>query len=322
MVILIIISGLLFISSIILFVLARSQQIDNSQLQLQKKKLEAECGEIKNNYTILKNRYDETNYDYGILKAQETVLNNSIKEKQALADNFLNVEKQKIQEQLELFKSNSNYAMQNYISSMENTYNDVDKVFDNKVNKLKQEYDKINNEIESIRATLTAATEARLREEESKGNLDFYKLQISDIDLDDIKKLNSIKLMLHNPVVLSKLIWTTYYQKPYKAMCSRVLSDITVIGIYKITDLTTEQCYIGQSVDIAKRWSDHIKAGLGIDNNGTNKLYKAMQANGVHNFTFELLEPCERNLLDEKEKFFINLYQSDKFGLNATKGNG
>ena len=237
-------------------------------------------------------------------------------------DNQLAVEKDKIQQQLNIFKQNTQYAMQNYISSMEDSYNSADADFDKKIEKKNQEYSKVSEELENIRATLSAATEARIREEEKKGNLDFYKLQVTDIELDDIKKLNSIKPMLHNPVILSKLIWSTYFQKPYKALCSRILGENVVCGIYKITDLTTEQYYIGQSVDCGKRWADHIKAGLGIDNNGTNKLYKAMQAHGVENFTFELLESCERKLLDEKEKFFINLYQSDKFGLNVTKGNG
>ena len=237
-------------------------------------------------------------------------------------DNQLAVEKDKIQQQLDIFKQNTQYAMQNYISSMEDSYNSADADFDKKIEKKNQEYSKVSEELENIRATLSAATEARIREEEKKGNLDFYKLQVTDLELDDIKKLNSIKPMLHNPVILSKLIWSTYFQKPYKALCSRTLGEDVVCGIYKITDLTTEQYYIGQSVDCGKRWADHIKAGLGIDNNGTNKLYKAMQAHGVENFTFELLESCERKLLDEKEKFFINLYQSDKFGLNVTKGNG
>lgn len=322
MVIALIISFIFFLSGAIFLGLACKKRIDNSKLQLQRNQLESEYHEMQLSYDILQDRYGEARHDYQELRAQDAQLNEDLKAKQVLVENYLATETKKAQEQLDTFKINSQYAMEQYISSIEEGYNKADADFDKKIEQKNQEYTKIVSEVDSIRATLAAATEARIREEEKKGNLDFYKLQITSIELDDIVKLNSIKPMLHNPVVLSKLIWTTYYQKPYKALCSRVLSDITVIGIYKITDLTTEQCYIGQSVDIAKRWSDHIKAGLGIDNNGTNKLYKAMQAHGVHNFTFELLEACDRKNLDEKEKFFIGLYQSDKFGLNATKGNG
>lgn len=305
---LIIIVSLLLIISIVFFILggrqltaAKAQNIENGLLKQEEERLLNQAAQLKQNIVALQQEHEAW-----------------VKK----MDNQLAVEKDKIQQQLDIFKQNTQYAMQNYISSMEDSYNSADADFDKKIEKKNQEYSKVSEELENIRATLSAATEARIREEEKKGNLDFYKLQVTDLELDDIKKLNSIKPMLHNPVILSKLIWSTYFQKPYKALCSRILGENVVCGIYKITDLTTEQYYIGQSVDCGKRWADHIKAGLGIDNNGTNKLYKAMQAHGVENFTFELLESCERKLLDEKEKFFINLYQSDKFGLNVTKGNG
>ena len=305
---LIIIVSLLLIISIVFFILggrqltaAKAQIIENGFLKQEEERLLNQAAQLKQNIVVLQQEHEAW-----------------VKK----MDNQLAVEKDKIQQQLDIFKQNTQYAMQNYISSMEDSYNSADADFDKKIEKKNQEYSKVSEELENIRATLSAATEARIREEEKKGNLDFYKLQVTDLELDDIKKLNSIKPMLHNPVILSKLIWSTYFQKPYKALCSRIFGENVVCGIYKITDLTTEQYYIGQSVDCGKRWADHIKAGLGIDNNGTNKLYKAMQAHGVENFTFELLESCERKLLDEKEKFFINLYQSDKFGLNVTKGNG
>lgn len=305
---LIIIVSLLLIISIVFFILggrqltaAKAQIIENGFLKQEEERLLNQAAQLKQNIVALQQEHEAW-----------------VKK----MDNQLAVEKDKIQQQLDIFKQNTQYAMQNYISSMEDSYNSADADFDKKIEKKNQEYSKVSEELDNIRATLSAATEARIREEEKKGNLDFYKLQVTDLELDDIKKLNSIKPMLHNPVILSKLIWSTYFQKPYKALCSRILGENVVCGIYKITDLTTEQYYIGQSVDCGKRWADHIKAGLGIDNNGTNKLYKAMQAHGVENFTFELLESCERKLLDEKEKFFINLYQSDKFGLNVTKGNG
>ena len=46
-----------------------------------------------------------------------------------------------------------------------------------------------------------------------------------------------------------------------------------------------------------------------------------MKAEGAHNFTFELLETCPAAQLNEKEKFYIDLYQSKDFGYNSTIGN-
>jgi group I intron endonuclease len=117
------------------------------------------------------------------------------------------------------------------------------------------------------------------------------------------------------------LIWSTYFQKQTTALCNNVLGINKVCGIYKITNLKTGLCYIGQAVDVAERWKQHVKCGLGIDTPAQNKLYKAMLRDGITNFSFELLEQCERNLLNEKEKFYIGLYQSCDYGYNSTSGN-
>ena len=80
-------------------------------------------------------------------------------------------------------------------------------------------------------------------------------------------------------------------------------------------------CYIGQAKDIDDRWKEHMKCGLGIDTPVGNKLYQAMKEIGPENFTFELLEACPIEQLDEKEKFYIELYQAKDYGYNSTQGN-
>lgn len=133
--------------------------------------------------------------------------------------------------------------------------------------------------------------------------------------------LENLKASFHKPVVLSKLIWTQYFQKQMTELCDRVLGKKTICGIYKITNLLTEQCYIGQSVNISDRWKQHCKCGLGIEASASNVLYNSMQRDKIWNFTFELLEECPKELLNEKERFWINMYQSNMFGYNSTKGN-
>ena len=176
-------------------------------------------------------------------------------------------------------------------------------------------------ELEKLKATRKAAIEASLREEEIKNKLDFYCLNPKTADINDIQTLVRIKPQLNNPRILSMLIWSTYFQKDMTALCNRVLGLNTIIGIYKITNQQNGKCYIGQSVDIAKRWKDHAKCGLGIDTPAGNKLYKDMQEFGIWNFSWELLESCSREELNEKEKNYIELYQSKDYGYNITKGN-
>ena len=104
------------------------------------------------------------------------------------------------------------------------------------------------------------------------------------------------------------------------ALCNNVLGTSIVTGIYKITNQETNQCYIGQAVDVATRWKNHAKCGLGIDTPANNKLYKAIQEYGIWNFSWELLEKCSKEELNEKESFYIDLYDSKSYGYNSSNG--
>ena len=130
-----------------------------------------------------------------------------------------------------------------------------------------------------------------------------------------------MKIKLHTPRILSMLIWSTYIRDKMNILCNNVLGTSVVTGIYKITNLTNNMCYIGQAVDVGKRWKDHAKCGLDIDRPQGNKLYQAMIEDDIWNFSWELLEVCSRSELNEKEKFYIDLYNSCSYGYNSTKGN-
>lgn len=74
-------------------------------------------------------------------------------------------------------------------------------------------------------------------------------------------------------------------------------------------------------MNIKERFADHVKCGLGIDTPAGNKLYNAMQEDGVWNFSFELLEECPRDKLNQKEREYIAIYDSYNLGYNSTSGN-
>lgn len=264
---------------------------------------------------------EKIKYDIEELSNRRTELLLAIeKEKQKYNDN-IEKEKNKLSEQLKIYKQNAQYASDEYSSTLEQQYQKVEQSYDTKVKKLEQELQGAESRLKELRNSLSAGVKAQLREREKEENLQFYKLSISPIDLEDIVKLNTLKIALHQPVILSKLIWTQYFQKQTTEMCNRILGIKKICGIYKITNLKTQQCYIGQSVDVAQRWKDHVKCGLGIDASATNKLYNAMQNDGVWNFTFELIEECSRADLDKKEKQWIEMYQSNIYSYNSTKGN-
>lgn len=201
----------------------------------------------------------------------------------------------------------------NYELSMQEAYSDLQL-------KLLQRANECREELDKIQATRTAAIQAQLREKEIENNLSFYCLEVSDIDKADIAKLETLKPSLNKPRILSMLIWQTWFQKPLKALSANVIGVNDKTGIYKITNIKTKECYIGQAVNIKDRWVEHVKCGLGIDTPAANKLYKAMQDYGLWNFSFEILEECPRDQLNEKERYYINLYQSKDYGYNSNKG--
>ena len=241
-------------------------------------------------------------------------------------------EQSKLNENLEAMKNTINEAFCEYANNLEAHYHlseaeydelieDLETAYDEKQDELAAMLDNEREELAKISKTRAAAIQAQLKEKEIKEQSSFYCLNISKLDLDDIEVLERIKPKLHQPRILSMLIWSTYYQKPMTSLCNNILNKDTVCGIYKITNQTNDMCYIGQSVDVAKRWKDHAKCGLGIDTPASNKLYKAMQEDGLHNFSWELLQACDRDELDEKEKYYIELYQAKEYGYNSTAGN-
>ena len=94
-----------------------------------------------------------------------------------------------------------------------------------------------------------------------------------------------------------------------------------MVGIYKITNLINGKCYIGQSINIEKRWKDHQIVATNPNDNGYNyPLYKAIRKYGQENFSWEVIEECDQNLLDEREVFWISYYDSYNNGYNQTLG--
>ena len=73
-------------------------------------------------------------------------------------------------------------------------------------------------------------------------------------------------------------------------------------------------CYVGQAANLADRWKQHIKRGVGAETPTRNKLYPAMQEYGVENFTFEVIEECDRSLLDKQEDYWQNYFKAKEFG--------
>lgn len=91
-----------------------------------------------------------------------------------------------------------------------------------------------------------------------------------------------------------------------------------MIGIYKITNLLNGKSYIGQSIDIEQRFKQH--KNLKRLNSEDSPLHRAIKKYGLECFSFEILELCKKEELDEFERYYIEKYDTRKKGYNLTDG--
>lgn len=176
----------------------------------------------------------------------------------------------------------------------------------------------LKKELEDFRSQRDAINEAIRRERELIEKEDFYKIQLTQNDIEDIKLLDSMRNHLCHKEVLPKVIWESIARRPTSEMIKRVVGQ-KVGGIYKITYIPTGEAYIGRTVNFKDRWQAHIQTALGMEKAASSTLHTHMARNGIWNYNFEILEEVPKDKQSEREKFYIDLYGTQK-QLNMRKG--
>lgn len=184
----------------------------------------------------------------------------------------------------------------------------------------------VNEEIEELRSLLEdykskrdLINQAIIHEKEIREQQDFYRIVLNESDKEDIQLLNTIEMRLHSREALYKLIYDVFYKKPLNDMINRVLQGKEFCGIYRITNLKTNEAYIGKSTNIKTRWQNHCKTAIGLDGIARTKIHSAMKEYGIDNFSFEVLEKCTKENYSEREKYWINFYETNVYGYNIQK---
>ena len=83
-----------------------------------------------------------------------------------------------------------------------------------------------------------------------------------------------------------------------------------MVGIYKITNKINGKIYIGQSMNIERRLKEHMK----LIKEGSKGWYKEAKETGIENFTFEVVEECERSKLNDREDYWQEFFHAKDFG--------
>lgn len=178
----------------------------------------------------------------------------------------------------------------------------------------------LTKEIAEYSAKQTAINEAILRQRALEEQQDFYRVCLGPEVSNDVEILKAARQNLKKPEIIDKIIYDNYIAKPVLEMIKRVLQNTTCSGIYKITCIKTGEIYIGKSVDVKSRWQQHCKSAFNCGTIAHSLLHTKMKQYGIENFTFELLEQVPKEQLSEREKFFINFYQTKETGLNERNG--
>ena len=85
-------------------------------------------------------------------------------------------------------------------------------------------------------------------------------------------------------------------------------------GIYAIIS-PTGRVYIGQSVNIQKRFSNYIKLQSSVI--AQTKLYRSLVKYGIENHIFQIMEECDIKILTDREGHWQDFFDSVKNGLNC-----
>jgi hypothetical protein len=96
--------------------------------------------------------------------------------------------------------------------------------------------------------------------------------------------------------------------------------DWNITGIYKIENIYSHNMYIGQAKDIRKRLREHLECCKSSNPSENKGLVNAWNKYNGDCFDFEILEICEETDLNDREKYWIDYYDSFKNGYNMTSG--
>ena len=326
--------GILCIIIIFLFIrLNKKQIIDNNELFLHQTKV----NELTNQELEAAKKLAVTNAD---LNAAEIHLN-VIQEQADKALKNYNETIQKNKEDLDIyFEEQKNTRQQALDSELKAKQDFYKKILEECEQKSKEEANRVDEacaqlieqyvaQVKEYKAGVDLAREKyesliapiKQYEMERQQRL-FYTIQVPDEYKDDIDfLLTTVSQKVQHPDIVNKLVWNEYV-KPYIDDTFRRVGIEDKPGIYKITNLDNGKAYIGKSTNIKKRLTDHFKSSIGISNIADQAVHHEILRTGFWNWTLEPIIYCDKDKLNEMEKYYINFFDTVNSGYNRNSGGG
>ena len=220
------------------------------QLKQQEITLEKEKQNIK---TQIRNKQIKiSNLNQQIINKQNKLL--QLKQLQQQEQTILDTKKKTRQNELQQIEQNYEEQRikhhQDFHQSIRQQQIEMKSQLYQQIGKIQRVRNQIQSSLVQLKSVYQAATAARLRQQEEQDKIAFYRIKISEKQIDDIINLQEWKKELNDPSIVSKIIWSAFVMKPTTDLCNRVLGSGSVCGIYKITNRRTGEIYVGQSVKI------------------------------------------------------------------------
>jgi len=77
-------------------------------------------------------------------------------------------------------------------------------------------------------------------------------------------------------------------------------------GIYLLTNLLNKDKYVGQSIDLGKRFTKYLTLSY-LKNRNTLVISRALIKYGYANFSISILEYCDKDILNEREQYYMDI---------------
>ena len=110
-----------------------------------------------------------------------------------------------------------------YLSSMEE-YVDT---FTTLIQDKQEEISRLETTLAQLASKVKAATAANIRKDEETNRRTFYSINLSDLDLNEIKRLREVIHYMRSARPVNKTIWEAYYRNPTTEMVNRVVGTGT-----------------------------------------------------------------------------------------------
>lgn len=158
-------------------------------------------------------------------------------------------------------------------------------------------------------------------------------LNLDEREKFEIAKLEEVIPLLVNPLALNKAIYEIYFRAKIKKL-NELQTTCGRSGVYRIyVNIPTSSfasgkdevlsdgensaakdapayvthCYVGQAVDIADRWTTHLKRLVGAEE-GTKVVFYKEAKKYLFDLKWEVLEFCDKSKLNEREHYWIEFY--------------